>query len=255
MRWFERREGYPVTMTSVLRPLASVIIVTAAALLIAGCAAGPGAGTPTSSPVPSAGGGDDQNDMEGVLLDDGRMFAVITVGSSTCVPQVDQVTAEGQTVTVTLVDPEGESPKPCTQDLAPRASIGALPEGVDPTADITLNVTYSDITDDVDLGGDPAATGMPGSSTDYLPSAGWLDDGSLVLLTWGSSSCPPAVESLEGSGNAGTATFVTDADQVCTMDMAPRATLLSFDDDAVGDDATFILTLVGGGLDGTVEVQ
>lgn len=242
-------------MTSVLRPLVSVVGLVAAALLVAGCTTGPGSETPTSSPAPSAGNVDDQNDVEGALLDDGRMFAVITVGSSTCVPQVDQVTAEGQTVTVTLVDPEGESPKPCTKDLAPRASLGALPEGVDPTADITLNVTYGDITDDVDLDGDPAAAGTPGDSTDFLPSAGWFDDGGLVLLTWGSSSCPPAVESLEGSGNAGTATFVTDANQVCTMDMAPRATMLDFGDDTVEDDGTFTLNLVGGGLDGAVEVR
>ncbi len=122
-------------------------------------------------PVEFAGSGtgdvDDQNDFEGALLDDGRMFAVITVGSSTCVPQVDQVAAEGQTVTVTLVDPEGESPKPCTKDLAPRASLGALPEGVDPKSDITLNVTYGDLTDDVDIDGDPAATGTPGSTTEF----------------------------------------------------------------------------------------
>lgn len=240
-------------MTSALRPLVSVVGLAAAALLVAGCTAGPGSETPTSSPAPSAGGADDQNDFEGALLDDGRMFAVVTTGSSTCVPQVDQVSAEGQTVTVTLVDPDASTP--CTKDLAPRASIGALPEGVDPTKDITLNVTYGDLTDDVDLDGDPAATGTPGSTTEYQPSAGWFDDGGLVLLTWGSSTCLPVVESLDGSGNAGTATFVTDANQVCTMDMVPRATLLSFGDDTVDDDAPFTLTLVGGGLDGTVEVR
>lgn len=244
-----------MSMTSALRPLAPVVGLVAAALLVAGCTASPGSETPTSSPAPSAGGVDDRNDIEGALLDDGRMFAVVTVGSSTCVPQVDQVSAEGQTVTVTLVDAEGESPRPCTKDLAPRASIGALPEGVDPTADITLEVTYGDITDDVDLDGDPAATGTPGTSTEYLPSAGWSGDGALVLLTWGSSSCPPVIESLEGSGNSGTATFVTDETKACTMDMAPRATLLSFGDDAVDDDAPFTLTLVGGGLEGTVEVR
>jgi hypothetical protein len=242
-------------MTSALRPLASVVGLVAAAFLVAGCTAGPGSESPTSSPVPSAGSSDDQNDMEGALLDDGRMFAVVTWGSSTCVPQVDQVTAEGQTVTVTLKDPEGETEKPCTADLAPRASIGALPDGVDPKSDITLNVTYGDLTDDVDLDGDPAATGTPGTSTEYLPSAGWFDDGGLVLLTWGSSTCVPVVESLEGAGNAGTATFVTDEEQVCTMDMVPRATMLAFGDDTVEDDGTFTLTLVGGGLDGTVEVR
>jgi len=240
-------------MTSALRPLASVVGLFAAALLVAGCTAGPGSETPTRSPAPSAGDVDDQNDIEAALLDDGRMFALITLGSSTCVPQVEKVTAEGQNVTVTLVDPD-ES-KPCTKDLAPRASLGELPEGVDPKTDITLNVTYGDITDDVDLDGDPAATGTPGTSTEFQPSAGWFDDGGLVLLTWGSSTCVPVVESLEGSGNAGTATFATDEDQVCTMDMVPRATMLAFGDDVVEDDGTFTLTLVGGGLDGTVEVR
>lgn len=241
-------------MASVLRPLVSVVGLVVAALLVAGCTSAPGSETPSSSPAPSAGNVDDQNDVDAALLDEGRMFAVITWGSSTCVPQVDQVAGEGQAVSVSLVDPDGTD-KACTADFVPRASIGALPEGVDPTADITLNVTYGDIADDVELDGDPAATGTPGTSTEYLPSAGWFEDGDLVLLTWGSSSCPPVVESLEGAGNAGTATFVTDANQVCTMDMAPRATMLAFGDDAVEDDGTFTLTLVGGGLDGTVEVR
>jgi hypothetical protein len=199
---------------------------------------------------------DDQNDFEGALLDDGRMFAVITWGSSTCVPQVDEVAAQGQTVSMTLVDPEGDGEeKACTADLAPRATIGALPEGVDPKSEITLQISYGDLTEDVDLDGDPNATGTPGTSTEFQPSAGWFDDDGLVLLTWGSSSCPPVVESLEGAGNAGTATFVTDDTQVCTMDMAPRATILAFGEDTIEDDGTFTLTLVGGGLDGTVEVR
>ncbi len=52
-------------------------------------------------------------------------------------------------------------------------------------------------------------------------------------------------------------TFVTDENQVCTMDMAPRATVVEFpeDDVDVDDDGPFQLTLVGGGLDGTVEVR
>ncbi|MGX1584525.1 hypothetical protein ACWH95_08165 [Microbacterium sp. NPDC055502] len=234
----------------------------AAALLLAGCTVGPGNTAPNSTSEPSsgpgnAGGGDDSGDLEGALLDDGRMFAVVSWGSSTCLPQVDQVSAEGQTVSVTLVEPEGDgaTEKACTADLAPRASVGALPEGVDPTKDITLQVTYGDVSDDIDLDGDPDATGAPGDPTSYEPSAGWFDDGGLVLLTWGSSGCPPVVESAEGSGSAGTVTFVTDDTQVCTMDMAPRATVIEFPEDDVDDDAPFTLTLVGGGLDGTVQVR
>jgi hypothetical protein len=228
----------------------------AAVLLIAGCTSSPGADTPTSSPAPSADSGDDANEVDGVLLDDGRMFAVVTWGSSGCIPQVDDVVADGQTVSVTLVDvkEDGGEEKICTTDFVARASLGALPEGVDPTSEITLKVTYGDLVDDVDLDGNAAFTGKPGSTTEYQPSAGWFDDGSLVLLTWGSSSCVPVMESVEGSGSAGTVTFVTDEDQVCTMDMGPRATIVSFEEDGVDDDG-FTLTLSGGGLEGTVTVQ
>jgi hypothetical protein len=247
-------------MTSPTR-LLPVLSALVGVLLIAGCASSsPGSTTPSSSAAPSnssddGDSGGDGVDLDGTLLDDGRMFAVITQGSSSlaCIPQVGDVSANGQTVDVTLED-TGDADQICTDDYVPRASIGALPEGVDPTKEITLNVTYGDAVDDVDLDGDAAFTGRPGSSTDYLPSAGWIDDGALVLLTWGSSSCPPVVESLEGAGSAGTATFVTDDSKVCTMDMAPRATIISFADDQVEDDG-FTLTLVGGGLDGTVSVR
>ncbi|WP_435749163.1 hypothetical protein [Microbacterium sp. PMB16] len=230
---------------------AAVLSAFTAVVLLAGCTAAPGAGTPTSSSTPGPENVDDMNDVEGVLLDSGRMFAVITTGSSTCVPQVEEVSADGQTVTVTLVDVPGDAA--CTKDLVPRASLGALPDGVDPKTDITLQVTYGDLTDDVDIDGDPPATGESGLETG-MSTAGWFDDGGLVLLTWGSSSCVPVVESLEGSGNAGTATFVTDDDQICTMDMGPRGTILSFGEDTVDDDAPFTLTLVGDGLDGTIRI-
>lgn len=242
-------------MTSPSR-VAAALSVLAAALLVAGCTVGPGAGSPgaTSNPSsgPNQGADDDFDEIQGTLLDDGRMFAVVTWGSSTCVPQVDEVTADGQNVKVSLAETDADAA--CTADMAQRASVGALPEGVDPTSEVTLQVTYGDLTDDVELDADPAATGTPGSPTEYAPSAGWFDDGSLVLLTWGSSGCPPVVESLEASGSTGTVTFVTDDAKACTMDMAPRATILAFGEDEVEDDA-FTLTLVGGGLDGTVDVR
>ncbi len=244
------------------RLVLAVSSALAAALVLAGCTVGPGGAAPHSTSDPSSGPGsagsaDDQDDMDGALLDDGRMFAVVSWGSSTCLPQVDEVSAEGQRVSVTLVEPEGDgaTEQACTADLAPRASLGALPDGVDPTKDVTLVVTYGDLIDEIDVDGDPAATATPGSSTEYQPSAAWFDDGGLVLLTWGSSSCAPVVESVEAEGTTGTATFVTDEDQVCTMDMAPRATVIQFAEDEVDDDAPFELTLVGGGLDGTVEVR
>lgn len=234
----------------------------AAALVLAGCTVGPGGAAPHSTSDPSsgpgnAGTGDDQDDLDAVLLDDGRMFAVVSWGSSTCLPQVGEATADGQRVSVTLVDPEGEgaTEQACTADLAPRASVGALPEGVDPTKDVTIVVTYGDLLDEIDVDGDPDASGAPGSASEFEPSAAWFDDGGVVLLTWGSSSCAPVVESAEADGSTGTVTFATEEDQVCTMDMAPRATVVEFAEDDVDEDAPFQLTLVGGGLDGTVEVR
>lgn len=244
-------------MTSPTR-LLPVLSALAGVLLIAGCASpGPGAQIPSGSASPSseASQGSGDADFDATILDGGRMFAVISHGSSSlaCVPQVGEVSAQGQVVSVVLED-TAPADTVCTADYAPRASIGALPEGVDPTKEITLDVTYGDVADDVDLDGDAAFAGAPGTPTDYLPSAGWIDDGSLVLLTWGSSSCPPVVESVDGAGAAGTVTFVADDSKVCTMDMAPRGTLIAFPEDQVDDDA-FMLTLVGGGLDATVPVR
>ena len=83
--------------------------------------------------------------------------------------------------------------------------------------------------------------------TDYLPSAGWTDtDGQFVLLTWGSSSCAPVISEVAASGPAEvTVTFETPAaDQVCTMDMAPRAAVAVVD--GLEEDSDVTLVLAGG---------
>ena len=251
-------------MRSHSRLALSASALAAAALLAVGCTASPGEQPPTSSAAPDDSGNATtptiDDDVEAAWLDDGRMFAIVTWGSSTCVPVVDEVSAEGQTVTVSLADaPSGDGAdddeaRACTEDLAPRASIGAVPEGVDPTQDVEFIVTVGEVTDDVDLDGNPALSGTPGGSTEYAPSAGWFDDEGIVLLTWGSSGCPPIVENVEEQGGGATVTFKTE-DRVCTMDMAPRATIIALSDDAhEDDDAEFALTLVGDNLDATVNV-
>ncbi|GAB3601481.1 hypothetical protein [Microbacterium tumbae] len=239
-----------------LRLVPSVAAIAVLALTAVGCATTPSSSTPSSSAdaTPSTAPEDGGTEgFEAAWLDEGRLFAVISWGSSSCVPAVDTVEADGQQVAVSLVQTEAADAV-CTADLAPRASVGTLPEGVDPTKDVELIISFDGITEDADLDGDPALTGVPGSPTLYEPSAGWFDDGGLVLLTWGSSSCPPVIDSVEGSGTAGTVAFVTDDTRVCTMDMAPRTTILSFGDDEIDDDG-FQLTLVGGGLDGAVAVR
>lgn len=244
--------------------LSSALVV--AALLIAGCSASsgeqppgdqPGAQDPTSSADPGDPGAGDtpaEDEIEAAWLDDGRMFAIVTWGSSTCVPMVDEVSADGQKVAVSLVNAtaaEGEE-KACTSDLTARASIGATPADVDPTREVEFTVANGDLVDDVDLDGNAALTGTPGESTSTEPSAGWFDDDGIVLLTWGSSTCPPIVDDIERTDAGATVTFATE-DGVCTMDLAPRATILGVGDHD-DDEGDFVLKLVGGGLDGTVEV-
>ncbi|MGM7668001.1 hypothetical protein [Microbacterium sp. A93] len=246
-------------MTSSLRLAMSAAAVLATALLVVGCSSSPGSSTPTSDATPDDSGSSTtpvtDDDIEAAWLDNGRLFAIVTWGSSTCVPVVDEVTANGQTVTVALADaPSADGAETaCTADLAPRASIGGVPEGVDPTKDVEFVVTVDGVTDDAELDGNAALTGTPGSETDYAPSAGWFDDEGVVLLTWGSSTCPPIVENLEEQPGGATVTFKTE-DRQCTMDMAPRATMLGFSDD-IDDDGDFILTLVGDNLDGAVTVM
>ncbi|WP_460798934.1 hypothetical protein [Microbacterium sp. GXF0217] len=243
-------------MTTISRAALSFAGLAAVAALAAGCATTPADTSPTSSSAPEQSAAPTplkEDDFEGAWLDEGRMFAVITLGSSTCIPQVDEVTASGQQVTVTLVDPDPDAI--CTMDLAPRASVGAFPEGVDPAQEVELLVTYDGVTDDIDLDGDSALTGVPGTPSEYTPSAGWFDDESLVLLTWGSSSCPPVIESVEGAGATGTVTFAAEEEGAqCTMDMAPRAVIIAFGEDEVEDD-DFQLTLVGANLDTTIPVR
>ncbi|WP_194421494.1 hypothetical protein [Microbacterium abyssi] len=242
----------------------SAAAALAAALLLTGCAWSPGGQSPESSATPDDGGTTapvSSDDVEAAWLDDGRMFAIVTWGSSTCIPVVDEITAEGQNVAVSLIDaPSADgAEQACTADLAPRASVGAFPEGVDPTKDVEFTVTMGDVTDDVDLDGNAALTGVPGDTTEFAPSAGWFDDEGIVLLTWGSSTCPPMVEGVEEQAGGATVTFTTQ-DGVCTMDMAGRATVIGLsdddaaDDDADRDDGEFTLTLVGDNLDGTVSV-
>lgn len=233
-------------MSSSRNLIVSASAALAAVILLAGCAASPDdSGQGGGSPAPAG-----ELEFDAAWLDEGRMVAVVTQGSSTCIPIATEITAEGQTVSVTLDDGDN---KVCTADLAPRASLVALPEGVDPTKDIELIVTLGGVAGSEDLDGDSALTGTPGEPTDYRPSAGWFDDGALVLLTWGSSTCPPIVEAIDTDGSNGTVTFASE-DRVCTTDMAPRATIIGFQDLGDGAEDGFVLALVGDNLDATVNV-
>jgi hypothetical protein len=202
-----------------LLALPAVLLLAAGAL--AGCASNPAA-APSATPTTSDG---TEVEIDAAWLDDGRIVGLVTTGSSTCVPAADEATLEADgSLAVTLVEPDADTA--CTRDLVPRVTLVEVPEGVDPSQDLAITVTGDGYSGSTDLEGVDGLVG--GGMTDYLPSAGWTDtDGQFVLLTWGSSSCVPVISDVVASGPAEMmVTFETPAaDQVCTMDMAPRATV------------------------------
>lgn len=235
------------------RPVLAVSVIVAFAAFLSGCATASGTG-PGSVPSESASSSDDAG-LEAAWLDDGRTIAVVTLGSSTCVPSAGDTTADGQSITVALVAPPADTA--CTRDLVPRATLVPVPEGIDPTQDVSVTVT-GEASGTTALAGDADLTATPGSSTDYATSAGWLNEDAFVILTWGSSSCAPVVESVKTAGTDALAVQFVEpaADQVCTADMAPRATIVSTagldTSDIQGSDVG--LTLTGDGLDGTTVI-
>jgi hypothetical protein len=219
-------------------------------LALAGCTTAP-ASPGSSSSVPT-GGEVSEVEVDATWLDDGRMIGIITYGSSTCIPVVeDAALQDNGTFAVILADPDEDTV--CTADMVPRVTlVEALPD-MDPAVDLEITVAGDGYTGDTEL---DAVQGLDPSNTasEYAPSAGWIDtDDSFVIVTWGSSTCVPVVESTAVSGAAEvTVTFVDPpADQVCTMDMVPRALITSVSglgDDSDGDSG-ITAVLVGDDFD------
>ena len=225
-------------MTLARRLLALPVALVLAAGALAGCAS-QAASTPSTSPT--SGGDSADAEISAAWLDDGRIIGLVTMGSSSCVPAADDATLEADgSLSVTLVEPDADTA--CTADMAPRVTLVEVPEGVDPSEDLAITVTGDGYSGSTDLEGVEGLAG--GGMTDYLPSAGWTGaDGQFVLLTWGSSSCAPVISDVAATGPAEvTVTFETPpADQVCTMDMAPRATIVVVDGLEEDSDVSAIL--------------
>lgn len=225
-----------MTLAPRLLAIPAVLLVTGGAL--AGCASTP-ATAPSSTPTT---GDSTEVEIDAAWLDDGRIIGLVTTGSSTCVPAADEATLQADgSLAVTLVEPDADTA--CTRDLVPRVTLVEVPEGVDPAKDLAITVTGDGYSGSTDLEGVDGLAG--GGMTDYLPSAGWTDtDGQFVLLTWGSSSCVPVIADVAAPGPAEvTLTFESSAaDQVCTMDMAPRATVAVVDGLEEDSDVSLVLT-------------
>lgn len=221
-----------------------------AAGLLTGCATGAAsapentAATLTPTPDAEASTPVSSGEVEAAWLDAGRSIAVVTRGSSTCVPVVDgEPRVAGDAVTVTL----GASARTdCSRDMAPRATLVGLPSGVDPTR--SLEVTVEGTAEGRTTLAPLAAA--PSGAPEFSPSAGWVDARSIAIVTYGSSGCPPTVESVATTGSDIAVRFATPpADQVCTMDIAPRVTLADIGDEAPEGEASVVLT--GGGVGAT----
>lgn len=216
----------------------------ALATLLSACASGASTSgsTPSSSPSPSA----ENVEVDAAWLNGGTMIGVVSYGSSTCVPTVDAVeVVDDGTLSVTLA--EGESDKPCTMDYVPRVTLIDVPADVDPSQDLAIEVQGEGFTATADLEG----VDVGDAPEEYGPSAGWTgQDDTFIILTWGSSGCPPVLENSEATGPSEiTVTFATPPeDQVCTMDMAPRATIATVS--GLEGDADIELVLTGAEFDG-----
>jgi len=233
---------------SFLGLLGAGLIVLGAAT---GCASG-AASAPSSAPAqPDATASAEPSPVEAGWLNGGASLALVTWGSSSCVARITDVpTVSDGVLTVDLTDRPGTT---CTRDMVPRPTLVPLPEGLDATKDLEISVTGV-VTGRATLPGLTDAT-TPPPATDFEPSAGWVGDSLVAILTYGSSSCPPTVETVSAQQDAIAVGFAAPpADQVCTLDIAPRLSVA--DVSGLGETTATALVLSGGdvNVDGPVSI-
>jgi len=207
---------------------------------LSGCATSvPPAESPSEDPGGAAGTvpeGSADVEVDAAWLAGGSIIAIVTYGSSTpdCAPRLDDAVLDAGVLVVTLAE---QSENVCDGDLVPRGLLVGTPDGVEPAEGLDVQVVWNDRYTDVEL-----APYTAGPVDEYQPSAGWAGDEHIAILTWGSSSCAPSVESTTVVSPTEIAvTFASPpADQVCTMDMAPRVAIATVDGE-VSREATLSL--------------
>jgi hypothetical protein len=227
--------------------LIGVGAIAASAVLLAGCASSPTASESGDSPDSD----NKQLAVTAVWLDDGRIVGLVTQGSSTCVPIATDVSYENGLLSVGLDDAEPDAA--CTRDLISRVSPVGLPEAVDPTRSLEIAATYLDAEGGASLGA--LASPGAGGGEQGAPSAAWISDGEIALLTWGSSSrdCYPVASSVTvDAGVISVAMAEPASDLVCTADFGPQGTVLMVD--AASDAGQYDLVLSGQIFDGSVRI-
>lgn len=217
-----------------------------AAGALAGCATGPSAPlVPDSSPDATA--STPPSGIGAAWVSGGRAIALVTTGSSSCPPVLDgEPSVAGATVTVQLAESPREG---CTRDMAPRATLVGLPSGVDASKKLTITVTGA-AQGEATLAGLASVSAAP---AEFTPSAGWVDDSLVAIVTYGSSTCVPSVEAVTAAGSDVAVQFATPpADQICTMDIAPRVTLADIGREAGSGAVSLVLS--GGNVDASAPI-
>lgn len=233
----------------------SLVGLLGAGLLVIGAATGCASGTAASPSSPSvppdAPASAEPSRVEAGWLNGGRSLALVTWGSSSCVARITDVpTVADGVLTVDLTERPGTA---CTRDMVPRPTLVPLPDGLDATKDLQISVTGA-ATGGTTLAGLTGAV-TPPAATDFAPSAGWVGDSFLAILTYGSSSCPPSVETVSAQGESIAVGFAAPpADQVCTLDIAPRVSVADVTD--LGEATATSVVLSGGdvSVDGPVAI-
>ena len=228
-----------------------IVIVAAAALLLLG-----GGGLaiwfftrPTPSPTPSPSPSPTLSAPAAAWLNDGRLVAVVTPGSADCVPIVGDIVVAAETLVVELTDPVDES---CEGEDALRASLVIPTEALNATRDheIVLTGDYEGV---ISLPSHPDAVFPPPFGPfQPEPNAGWFSADDFVLLTYGSSSCPPLAGSATiTAADEVTVNLVPSSEGQCTLDFSPRLTVVETDGSGLGD-GSVTAALNGLGFDGVL---
>ncbi len=221
----------------------------------------------------------------GWVSDGGETLSVVTFGSSSC-PYI-AVRIEVLTVRQLAIDFEKGPAEACTDDLAPRTHVFAVPEGLD-SASNGLEAEVS-LRDNAFGDADPNVVSMPflpigstapdeppvpavesialevirGTPADIVlddsdldrgtPLAFWGDDRATIrVVTWGSSSCPPIARSFQPEApGIVVLDFAPNPAEFCTAEFAPTTHVLETPGGVDTDDLA--LAVLISAADGTAE--
>lgn len=164
---------------------------------------------------------------------------VITAPGDGCRPTLTDVVVGDGTLDVTIEKLSADAT--CTEPLLTYGYLLVAPAGIDTSQPLTLNITnWMGDAKTITLDGNPAGGPVPADKMmTPAPAAVWVNDTDIAVLTYGSSSCAPMSGTFSGAGDSLTLTLAEPDTMMCTMDYAPRITIVSAPD--IAKDATFTL--------------